>query len=48
MSLGTDIICSDECRSIHIKNQRNTKNPFPLTSLTENRYPHDPAAMGEC
>ena len=48
MPLGTDIICSEKCKSIHIKNQRNTKNPFPLTSLTESRYPHDPAAMGEC
>ena len=47
MPLGTDIICSKKCKSIHIKNQRNTKNPFPLTSLTEDRYPHDPAAMGE-
>ena len=47
MPLGTDIICSEKCKSIHIKNQRNTKNPFPLTSLTESRYPHEPAAMGE-
>ena len=48
MPLGTDIICSEKCKSIHIKNQRNTKNPFPLTSLTENRYPHEPDVMGEC
>ena len=48
MPLGTDIICSDECKKINTQNYRNTKNPFPLTSLTENRYPHDPAAMGEC
>lgn len=48
MPLGTDIICSEKCKSIHIKNQRNTKNPFPLTSLTESRYPHEPDVMGEC
>jgi predicted nucleic acid-binding Zn ribbon protein len=48
MSLGTDIICSEKCKSINIKNQRNTKNPFPLTSLTENRYPHEPDVMGAC
>ena len=48
MPLGTDIICSEKCKSIHIKNQRNTTNPFPLTSLTESRYPHEPDVMGEC
>mgnify|MGYP003110821676 CR=1 FL=1 len=47
MPLGTDIICSEECKKINVKNQRNTKNPFPLTNLTEDRYPHDPAVMGE-
>jgi len=46
MPLGTDIICSDECKRNQYK--ENTKNPFPLTSLTENRYPHEPDVMGEC
>jgi predicted nucleic acid-binding Zn ribbon protein len=45
MPLGTDIICSDECKSINIKNYKYTKNPFPLKSLTENRYPHEPNVM---
>ena len=48
MPLGTDIICSEECKKINIKNYKYTKNPFPLTDLTEDRYPHEPAVMGEC
>jgi hypothetical protein len=43
MPLGTDIICSDECKRQQYK--ENTKNPFPLTSLTEDRYPHEPNVM---
>jgi len=46
MPLGTDIICSDECKRDQHKEKH--KNPFPLTSLTENRYPHEPDVMGEC
>jgi len=46
MPLGTDIICSDECKRNQYK--ETTKNPFPLTSLTENRYPHEPDVMGDC
>jgi len=46
MPLGTDIICSDECKRNQHKEKN--KNPFPLTSLTENRYPHEPDVMGEC
>jgi predicted nucleic acid-binding Zn ribbon protein len=46
MPLGTDIICSEECK--RQQHTENTKNPFPLKSLTENRYPHEPDVMGEC
>ena len=45
MPLGTDIICSDECKR-HQQLEKN-KNPFSITNLTEDRYPHDPAVMGE-
>jgi len=46
MPLGTDIICSAECK--RYQHKENNKNPFPLTSLTENRYPHEPDVMGDC
>jgi len=46
MPLGTAIICSDECKRHQHKEE--TKNPFPLTNLTEDRYPHEPDVMGEC
>tara|TARA_R100001594_G_scaffold21919_5_gene42516 strand:+ start:4234 stop:5178 length:945 start_codon:yes stop_codon:yes gene_type:complete len=46
MPLGTDIICSDECK--RQQQLEKNKNPFSITNLTEDRYPHDPAVMGEC
>jgi len=46
MPLGTDIICSDECKR-HQQLEKN-KNPFSITNLTEDRYPHEPDVMGDC
>ena len=45
MPLGTDIICSAECK--RQQQLEKNKNPFSITNLTEDRYPHDPAVMGE-
>ena len=43
MPLGTDIICSDECK--RQQQLEKNKNPFSITNLTEDRYPHEPNVM---